>query len=422
MQGSASRRNVVAYLMPEMAWGFASALTFESAMPAAFANAFDGAPSFVGSISLCAAFGLAAAGLATGWFVAPRARRMGVVLWGHVLTGLAYGAVALLVRVAAPSGDAAVRLAYVSGALLFFGSLGFVVPAWLGLLGHLFPEASRGRLLGTIFILHRCGGWLGGLVAQRVLAAPWDPVDQWSLMFALAMTAATLSSFSFLLVREPSRTPEPRHGPREYVRSLARSFRELPGLRRFVLADALGLTAMVMVVHYGDAAINFHGIDPVWAGRWIAVASVAQLATACAVAILGSRLAPRRGIALGLALVTFAAPLAAVARAPQTFAVVAAAGGCFLTLRMTCHAPMVLRLARGRDGTAPLGLATALTQPVTGIAPFVAGVLVPFAGHAAVFACVAACTLVATLLLLLYVPDEGGYRVSSVAASEAGTP
>jgi hypothetical protein len=343
--------------------------------------------------------------LFTAWVVEPLSRKRDFVLWGHIGTGLLYGVVALLVRAAEPLGSSVVQVAYLAGIAIFFLALGFLLPAWFALLGDLIPEGNRGRVLGFMFVLNRAGGWVGGEAAHRVLAAPWAPVDQWSTLFLLAMGAAVLGSLPFVFVSEIPMKRPPRETLGRYLRRFLTSLRGLPGLRRFVIADLLAVSGVVVVTHYGDVAIRRHGIDAAWAGRWTSATSLAQLAAALAVMALGHRLRPRHGLTVATACVGAGAVLAAFVESPYAFAVVAALCGSFLTLRMTCHSPQVMRLTRGRDPTGPIGLAMALSAAVGGIGPFLAGWAIPALGFPSVFLAVAALVGAAILLLLAWVPD-----------------
>ena len=351
--------------------------------------------------------------LLTAWFVESLPRKRGVVVWGHLATGALYGLVVLLVRSASSPEDA--RLAYLVGTSVFNAALGFLFPVWLSLFGEVIQEGSRGRVLGFTFIVNRLGAWAGGHTSHAVLAASWSPVDQWSLLFGVAMVAAVVGALPFLWVRETDRTRPQREPLPAYLRGLASSFRGLPGLSRFVVADILLLTGSVVTWHYGKVAMDRHGVERAWAGTWTSIAAVAQLVAATTIASLGSRLTPRRALVGGSLSMAAGAFVAVAARSAEAFALVAALCHAALTVRMVCHAPQVMRLSRGRDPTLPIGLAMSIAGLVTGLGPFVAGRVLPVLGPEAVFATVGGVCLLAAGLLARWVPD-GGNPVAADAA------
>jgi MFS family permease len=406
-------RNALLYAVPELFWGYAHALTLESAMPGAFAEGFGGTEAFVGAVALAIALGSALPMPLTGWVVDPLPRKAGFVFWGHLATGALYGLVALFLHFADPIGLSAVRAAYLASIFTFFLALGFLMPAWLALLGDLVPEGSRGRVLGFTFVLNRVGAWAGGETAHAVLSSGSAPRDAWSLLFLLAMAAAMLGSFPFAWLVEEARERRPRPPLVPYLKGFFGSFHASPGLRRFIVADVLGVTGLVVAFHFSDTAIRRHGIDPAWAGRWTSATSLAQLGAALLVTWLGRRLRPRLGLAAGVLCVAGAAALAAFAVSPVAFAVVAALAGCHRTLRMTCHSPQVMRLAPGRERTGAIGLAMVVAAPVAGLGPLAAGAMIPLLGYRPVFLAVGAVCLLSFGLLGRWVPDTEEPPVTS---------
>ena len=110
----------------------------------------------------------------------------------------------------------------------------------------------------------------------------------------------------------------------------------------------------------------------------------------------------------GLGAAACGALSAAAGGGETAYAITAASLGVWMAGRISCHAPQVMRLAPGRDGTAPIGLATGFAMPVSGIAPFLAGPLIPVVGYAPVFWVVAALVSISGALLLFWVPGGSG--------------
>jgi hypothetical protein len=331
-------------------------------------EAFLGAWFLVGSLSIAVAM------LATGWYVPSLAKKRRIVAWGHTVTGALYLPVGLLTRWAEPLGPAWSQAAALLGLALFMMSLGFLMPAWVALIGELFPEGRRARVMGLVFVVNR-------------------------LLWGLAAATATLGSLPLLAVVEPDveRQPRPRFGA--HLRSLVHTFTELPAFRRFVALDLLAVSGFVTVAFYGDLALRERGLPQHWSGIWIAATAAAQLAGALAITAWGGRILPVTSLAWGAVCIGAASVLACVAREPVGFVAVAVLCGLYAVARQTSQGPQVMRLAPGREPTHPLALAMAVTSSVQALLPFAAGLLLPSTGFLPVFAAVALTTLSAAWLL-----------------------
>ncbi len=401
----ATFRNVLAFAIPELGWGFAWALTLEPPMLAALSDAFGGSSTVVGLLGTVFFLGMAAPMCLTGWVVEPMARKKPFVLWGHLATAAVWGLVALAIRVAGPSGPTLLWLSYVVGVLAFCASLGFLIPGWLGLFGELFEEGRRGRVLGVIFVFNRAGAALGGEVAHAFLRSGGDPVATWTWLWGLAFAAGFLGSLPFAWIHEPVRPRPRRVSLRAHLSGLVGALRDLPALRRFVAVDALAAVAVVVPFCYGDVGLRHRGFAPSQAGRWVEIGAVAQVVAALVIGWAGPRILPRLALAAGLAAAAGAAVLVAVGATPLAYGVIAAASALFIVSRQTCHAPQVMRLSRGRDGTNPVAIALICVAPVQALGPLVAGWLAEVAGPGPVFLVVAAVIAAACFLLLARVPD-----------------
>jgi MFS family permease len=392
-------RNLLAIVGPELLWGFGSALTIEGPMPAAFAQHLGAGEAFLGAWFLVGSLSIAVAMLATGWYVPSLAKKRRIVAWGHTVTGALYLPVGLLTRWAEPLGPAWSQAAALLGLALFMMSLGFLMPAWVALIGELFPEGRRARVMGLVFVVNRLGGIAGGLAAAHLLALPWAGRDTWTLLWGLAAATATLGSLPLLAVVEPDveRQPRPRFGA--HLRSLVHTFTELPAFRRFVALDLLAVSGFVTVAFYGDLALRERGLPQHWSGIWIAATAAAQLAGALAITAWGGRILPVTSLAWGAVCIGAASVLACVAREPVGFVAVAVLCGLYAVARQTSQGPQVMRLAPGREPTHPLALAMAVTSSVQALLPFAAGLLLPSTGFLPVFAAVALTTLSAAWLL-----------------------
>lgn len=398
-------RNAVAVLLPELLWGAASAMTIEGAMPAAFSEHLGAGEGFLGTWTLVGSMGSGVAMLFTAWAVSSLRTKRGFVFWGHVITGALYLPVALLARAAEPLGPQATQAAALVGFLAFVLSLGLLMPAWLALVGALFPEGQRSRVLGLVFVANRMGGIAGGLCVERLLALPWHGRDLWLLLWGLAAGLAVLAALPFLWIVERPQDRPPRVPLRQHFGSLLHALRDLPDLRRFVRADLLMVTGIVVLAFYGHVALRDRGVPESYAGRFTAVTGTAQLVGAALVAWGGTRLRPRRGLAVGALAASAAAVLTCLAQGPAGFSAVAALGGLFIVARQTCHGPQVLRMVRGHEPTHPLALAMAIAALAQGVLPLAVGLAAPVTGFPPLLLGVAASTLLAALWLAFRVGD-----------------
>jgi predicted MFS family arabinose efflux permease len=397
-------RNLLAVTLPELLWGFASALTIEGPMPAAFAAQLGADEGFLGTWALIGALGTASAMLFTGWYVPALPRKLPFIVISHAVTGALYLPVALLARLG--DGGAAAQVGALAGFAIFVLSLGFLLPAWLAFVGVLFPEAQRTRVLGIVFVVNRVGGIVGGFAAERLLSLPWSGADLSTLLWGLAAAASVLGALPFLWAIEPASLPQPRPRLGAHLAGLVDTLARQPALRRFVALDCLVLAGYVALNFYGDVALRHHGIAEHHAGFWIAAGAAAQLGGALLVTVLGPRLVPRHGLVLGAACAAAAAATSLVASSPAAFTLVAALAGVFLVSRQTCHGPQVLRLAADHDPTAALGLGMAAASAAQGVLPYAAGRLMPVTGFPPVFAAVAGLALLGALLLATRASDR----------------
>lgn len=412
-------RNALAYSLPELCWGFAWTIALDNPMPAAFAKGFGGSEGLVGLFMLCVAVGLALPILFSDYLVAPFRRKRTLLFWGHVLPAVAIvlmGAGIHLVRGLDPVYTHAI---YLGGAVFFFVAIGAQIPLWLGLVGDLFPDGLRARVLGIAFAFNRGAAVLGGYVAQSILGAGWSPYDEWTLILVLSGSAMLVGCIPYLFLVEDPRIPRRRPAIGTYLGHIRSTWRALPDLRRFIRADMLGVTIFVVVAFYGDAAIRAHGAHESWAGRWLQSYSAVQIPLALLISLLGDRVATRTWLVLGALAAAAAGVVGASVSEPASYHAVAALLGVYMLIRMSCHGPEVMRLAGDGDATIPIAISWALVVPIQGLLPFFAGeALIPRVGYGPVFLAMACLSVVCALLWAL--DPAGKRRARPLAARTAG--
>lgn len=422
-------RNLLAYAVPELFWGMTWALAIDGPMVAAYRDAFGGGETFVGLAWFVGSFAIGFLGLFSALWVEPMKHKRGFVFWGHVAGGVALLIGAALIKSWAASSAMAACAAYLIGIGAFFLTVGILLPGWLALVGELFVGGMQSRVLGITFVCNKIAAVIGGqFVARTILDNTWTATDQWSFLFLLAGSVAVVGSIPFLWIVETPRPRPERKALRAYFASLRDALRELPGLRRFIVADVLGISLMLVLAYAADAAIQRAGLPRADAGHWVAMGAAGMLGMSGLVAWRARHVHPRTWFLLG----TTAGVLAALAAAYGStdlaaswggahlaFDIAAFGNGMYLGVRASCHAPLVMRLSPGRDGTAPIGVAVACIMLMQGGAPMVGAHVIAHHGYLPLFLAVAACGTISFVLLVLRVPidvltREHGNRVAEL--------
>lgn len=425
MRPSIPVRNTLAYAVPELFWGMTWALAIDGPMVAAYRDSFGGGESFVGLAWLVGSLAIGLPGLLSALWVEPLRHKRSFVFWAHVAGGVALVLGAAAIRWWAPTGAFGACAAYILGMGAFFLSIGIMLPGWLALVGELFEGGMQSRVLGITFVSNKLAAIVGGQwIARTILDTSWSATDQWSFLFLLAGLLAVVGSFPFLWIVESPRPRPARTGLRPYLRRLRSAVAELPALRRFIGADVLGIALMLVQAYAADAAIQDAGLPRKDAGHWVAVGAAAMLVTSGVVAWRARRVHPRTWFLGG----TIAGILAALAAGFGTtelarswgavhlaFDMAAAGNGVYLGVRMSCHAPLVMRLSPGRDGTAPIGVSVACIMLMQGGGPVVAASVIGAYGYLPLFLGVACVGTISLVLLLLRVPTD-------VANPDPGNP
>ena len=407
---------MLAYAVPELFWGMAWALAIDGPMVAAYRDTFGLGESFVGMAWFVGSFAIGALGLFSALWVEPLRHKRAFVFWGHVAGGVALLLGALLIHQGSDQGPGPATAAYLIAVAAFFLTVGTLMPGWLALVGELFEGGMQSRVLGVTFVANKIAAFVGGqFVARAILGTSWTGSDQWSFLFLVAGVLAVVGSLPFLWIVESPRPRPSRMRVRPYLASLRAALRELPGLRRFISADVLGITLMLVQAYAADAAIQAAELPRADAGHWVALGAGGMLGMSALVAWRATHVHPRTWFALGSGagiLASLCAAYGSTAFARElggvhaAFDLAAIGNGVYLGVRASCHAPLIMRLSPGRDGTAPIGVAVACIMLMQGTAPVLGARLIVAFGYVPLFLVVAACGLVSLVLLLRRVPKD----------------
>ena len=375
-------------------------------MPATFVKALGRGSSLVGTAQLLIGLGLACGMFFSAYILAPRRQKRGVIYWAHTTCALVYGLMALGMYVFdEPNSGITLTALYLVAVFVYFLAIGMAIPIWLSIVGDLFPEAQRARVLAIAFMANRIGGIAGGWWAERALLHHENVPQTWGLLFMAAAICGAVGSLPFLALVERGRTPKTRPRLAAHAGKLLSTLSESRAIRRFLLVDLLGVASFIVIVYFGDAAMRRDGIAESWSGRFVQYAAIGQLAICGLIAVGGHWMSMRRWLALSFALMVVAALLSARGGGPLPYSIVAAFGGVFMGLRLSFHSPEVMRLdGNVEDQTLALSAVGTCITATQGAMPFLAGLALAHCTYEALFLAVAAIVLLAALMLLTWVP------------------
>ena len=392
-------RNTAAYGLSEACWGLAWSLSFEAPMVAAFAGTVGRGEADVGWIWLLFGVGLCVPMLFTDWVLASFRRKATLIAWGHA--GAAVSLLLLGVFAHLLSADT-LRLVHFAVVFVFALLIGIQAPAWFGLVGDLFAPGQQARVLGLAFVLNRLGALTGGAFATRALAAH----DPWGAIYMVAGSAALIGCVPYVLFVEPAQRARRRPQLRLHFARVARLWQRSAPLRRFVIADCMGMAHVILVAHFAAAAFARDGHPEVLAGAFTQSMAVGMLLVSLLVAWSGGRMSVRGGLLLSIVLAIVGSVGASVGGSVALYLGVAFCVGGIGGLRMACVTTALMPLVTPRKRTLALGIHGTLVTALLGILPLPAGWLAPSVGYPAVFAAAAGLSVVAAGLFLHWVPHR----------------
>jgi len=307
----------------------------------------------------------------------------------------------------------------------FFFLDGLVGVPWHDICARTIPPRLRGRFFGSIQLVGGIIAVGAGAVVQRVLADPSVPFPfNYGRLFVLLFVFMAISTAFVALIREP---PDP---PTAGARSLLGLLRDIPAtlreharLKRLIVAQVLcgvGGLAMPFYAVYADLRL---GLPPAVGGIFVWAAIIGSLSAS----MVWAHLSDHRGstsVIRGAAVVMLLVPLTALLIPPIVRILGAAEGMAY------CYAAVFLLNGAVWGGTwigftnyvleiAPddlrplfLGLQATLSVPSV-VAPLLGGILLKVLSFEALFAIVAA----GSVLALIY-----AYRLREPRRAEGEIP
>jgi len=262
------------------------------------------------------------------------------------------------------------RLSVKMNLILFFafytlaavsGSLN--LPGWFDLIAKVTPTSLRGRLFAVRMTLGALLGVLGGWYVKYILEAVDFP-DNFGFLFLTAFSIMMVSYIFLLIIREeePScPTHELRHS--DFIRRLPAILKVEHNYRRFLIADALMMAALMADAFYMVHVLDKFSLSDGWAG-WFTMTMMASL-------ILGNFgfgfLADRLGHRVNLIVVAFSTLGACLTAlfAPNEFVYILVFVGAALTIGLiqVSRLSMIAEVCGETDRPKYVALTNMITSP-----------------------------------------------------------
>lgn len=413
----------------------------------------------VALITALRALGLYAPQLLVAAHVERRRHALPLILRWTVLERVPYLALALATVVFARSNPGLLLLFFYVMILLALGGGGLTFPAWLDLIARAMPKNWLGRFLG---FWQGVGGMLGigGAALAAFVLAHVDWPFNFALCFLLTFAAMVVSFVLLALGREPSRTlvsdgvlpdadPDEDVARRESVHeepvgsrlsdapsdtpipaqtrsrrparmgALWALLREDGGLRRLLIANALGGFATMAAALFAVSALKVGGLSNAEVGAEATVLALASTGGYFLWGALGDALGHKLVLACGAACAGLAALLAIWAHGVVPYALIFLLMG--LNLAATFLAGLTFIAEFGPEVKRPTysALSSVAFAPFAVGTPLLAGWLADLWGYQPVFVLSALAGALTMLCFVFWVPDPRR-RARQAARSEWG--
>jgi nitrate/nitrite transporter NarK len=279
-----------------------------------------------------------------------------------------------------------------------------------------FPARQRGLAMG----IRQSAQPLGVAVAALALPSIGAHGRPAALVFlgTFCLAAAVLVA---VVVRDPARPPRQagRHGGSPYR---AGPHRTAPVLWRIHAASALLVVPQFAVATFALVfLVDAHGLDPVTAGRILAIAQACGAFSRLGAGVwsdrVGSRMRPMRTLAVATALILAALAAGAAVRAPWAAAVLFAAVIVSVSTNGLAFTAVAEHAGSSWAGRA-LGIQNTGQNAFAAATPPVLAAVIGAAGYAVAFGAVALFPLAAAAL----VPVGGERRAAAQAGTRAAAP
>ena len=280
------------------------------------------------------------------------------------------------------------------------------LPGWFDLTAALTPVRLRGRLFAVRAVLGSALGVAGGWVVAGVLAR-FASTDGFALLFALAFLVMMASYGVLALLKEEPvpGAPLPRRGRYgAFLRRLPEILKSDRNYRRYLVADALLITATMADAFYAVNAFRRFGLPEAAAGRFTVVLMASGAVGGLLFGALADRVGHRLNLVLAAAATLVACGAAAWAPTPGAYLVAFAGSALALGLPAISRLPILAELCSEAERPTYVALTNTLTAPFA-LSGLLGGWLADRYGYDAVFVVAAGAALAAAVWLLAFVRE-----------------
>lgn len=404
---SASRRNIAALALLEVAWGVGMGFVpFGTVVP--FLLRGLGAGEFlIGSVATASLIMTAAPQLIAAYYAARFKRKIGLFVLVHYpacISVLAMGAVAFYAH-AIGEGLAAWLIVACVG--VYGLSMGMVTPIWVHLMAKLLPSRIRNTLWAWIVCAGTGAGLVGAWQSHTILGENPSLVG-YAVCLTIGGVLLTLAIQVTWLVREPEEDAAPPQGSAlSFVRRhigiiwASRPMRRLIPLRMLAAGGTAMLTAFLAA-----AARDQFDLPDKQAAVFTAATIASQIIHGLWSGPVGDRLGNKVVTVLAPVLVCMAAALALVAKSPTYFTVTFLLTGGIWILDVIAVNGLVMAYCPAADNTPAVAATATCVMPVAAIAPLIGGWLARASGgYDAVFVAAGLLTGLAAILMAVQLEE-----------------
>jgi len=290
--------------------------------------------------------------------------------------------------------------------LMVTGVGGVLMPAWMDVVGRAIPITLRGRFFALSNLVASAGGFAGGFLTERILAAVPAPAG-YGVCFLIASGCMAGSFGALAMVREPAAGPAAAPVPlRDYLARVPVLLRQDRNLRMFLVARACAVTGTMAGGFYTVYALRLWEPPPSQVGVFTALLLGGQMVGNATLGWVADHAGHRLVILAGVAAALAANIVALGAPSLATFGVAFALWGVQVAAHGVSHLAVLLEFAPTPEARPTyVGLGTTAIAPVAFATPLAAGLLADAAGFVPVFAFASLASAAALVLLIWRVRD-----------------
>lgn len=283
---------------------------------------------------------------------------------------------------------------------------GFLMPAWMDVVGRTIPTELRGRFFALWSTLASAGGLAGSFGTAHILRALPAPAS-YGVCFLVSTVFMGLSYLALTATREPEvAAPSSRTTLASYLRRVPGMLRRDPNFSWFLGARAGAVLGMMANGFYTVYALRVHGA-PTWhVGVFTAFLYSGQIGGNAVFGWLADRAGHRLVLLIGTATMVGANLIALGAPSLAVFTVTFALVGLHQAAVNVSAQNVLLEFAPApEERPTYIGIGNTSVSPFAFGAPLLAGLLADPWGFEAVFALAAACGVAGVTILALRVRE-----------------